>query len=93
MIIEEVSMIGPNFYNFLLYRSFHGRRERWNVKEPEYDKLQGAFGRMPIIIHLGDFLQKKPIASPSLMGERGELGKRWPMLKIKLRMVRKGGAS
>ena len=54
-------MIGPDLYNLLLFRSFHGRRARWNVKESEYDKLQGAFGRMPLVIHLGDFLQKKPI--------------------------------
>ena len=54
-------MIGPDLYNLLLYRSFHGRRTRWSVHENEYDKLDSAFGRMPIVIHLGDFLQKKPI--------------------------------
>ena len=65
LVLEEVSMIGPDLYNLLLFRSFHGRRTRWNVKESEYDKLQGAFGRMPIVIHLGDFLQKKPIGGHS----------------------------
>ena len=59
LILEEVSMIDPRVYNMLLYRSFHGRADRWNVSEAEYDKLNGAFGRMPIVIHLGDFLQKK----------------------------------
>ena len=59
LVLEEVSMIGPDLYNLLLFRSFHGRRTRWSVEESEYDKLQGAFGRMPIMIHLGDFLQKK----------------------------------
>ena len=59
LILEEVSMIGPDLYNLLLYRSFHGRRKRWSVQECEYDKLSSAFGRMPIVIHLGDFLQKK----------------------------------
>jgi hypothetical protein len=44
----------------LLFRAFHGRRHLWEVKEDEYDKLNGAFGRMPIVIHLGDFLQLKP---------------------------------
>ena len=58
-------MIGPDLYNLLLYRSFHGRRKRWSVQECEYDKLSSAFGRMPIVIHLGDFLQKKPIGGHS----------------------------
>ena len=56
LVLEEVNMIGPELYNLLLFRSFHGRRSRWSVEECEYDKLQGAFGRMPIVIHLGDFL-------------------------------------
>jgi hypothetical protein len=53
-------MISPPLYNMLLFRAFHGRRHLWEVKEDEYDKLNGAFGRMPIVIHLGDFLQLKP---------------------------------
>ena len=67
LVLEEVSMIGPDLYNLLLFRSFHGRRSRWNVPESEYDKLQGAFGRMPIVLHLGDFLQKKPIGGYSIL--------------------------
>ena len=59
-------MIGPDFYNMLLSRSFHGRRAQWNVQESEYDKPRAAFGRMPIVIHLGDFLQKKPIGGASI---------------------------
>ncbi len=66
MVLEEVSMIGPDLYNLLLFRSFHGRRAQWSVKESEYDKPLGAFGRMPIVIHLGDFLQKKPIGGASI---------------------------
>ena len=61
LILEEVNMIGPGLYNLLLFRSFHGRRKQWNVVESDYDKLKRAFGRMPMVIHLGDFLQKKPI--------------------------------
>ena len=80
MILEEVSMIGPDLYNLLLYRSFHGRRIRWSVQESEYDKLGSAFGRMPIVIHLGDFLQKKPIGGSSIsliddLKERERAGK------------------
>ena len=63
LILEEISMVAPPLYNMLLYRSFHGRREHWQVQESEYDKVHAAFGRMPIIIQLGDFLQLKPTAS------------------------------
>ena len=66
VVLEEVSMIGPDLYNLLLFRSFHGRRAKWSVQEYEYDKPRGAFGRMPIVIHLGDFLQKKPIGGASI---------------------------
>ena len=66
LVLEEVSMIGPDLYNLLLYRSFHGRGNKWKVQESEYDKLSSAFGRMPIVIHLGDFLQKNPIGGHSI---------------------------
>jgi hypothetical protein len=66
-ILEEVGMISPALFNMLLYRSFHGRRVQWEVSEPLYDKLEGAFGRMPIVIYLGDFLQLRPTASLSLL--------------------------
>ena len=59
-------MVSPNLYNMLLYRSFHGRRDRWEVAEHDYDKLAGAFGRMPLVIHLGDFLQLKPTGGSGL---------------------------
>ena len=63
LIIEEVGTVGPPLYNMLLYRSWHGRARKYEVPESEYDKLHGAFGRMPIVIQLGDFLQLKPTGS------------------------------
>ena len=63
LVIEEVSMISPPLYNMLLYRSYHGRARTWEIPEHEYDKFIGAFGRMPIVVHLGDFLQLKPTGS------------------------------
>ena len=60
LIVEEVSMISPGLYNMVAYRSFLGRADRWEVEERVYDQLEGAFGRMPLVIHLGDFLQLKP---------------------------------
>ena len=59
-IVEEVSMISPNLYNMLAFRSYMGRKAEWGAEEREYDQVGGAFGRMPIVIHLGDFLQLKP---------------------------------
>ena len=67
LVVEEVSMISPALYNMLLYRSFHGRSRAWEVSESMYDKPSGAFGRMPIVIHLGDFLQLKPTNGLSLL--------------------------
>ena len=63
LIMEETSMISPALYNMLLYRSYHGRKQHWDVDESQYDKLNGAFGRMPIVIHLGNLLQLKPTAT------------------------------
>ena len=74
MVLEEVSMISPHLYNMVLYRAFLGRADRWEVAEQDYDQLKGAFGRMPISIHLGDFLQLKPTGSClSLIADFNEL--------------------
>ena len=68
LVVEEISMISPAYYNMLLYRSYHGRKARWEVTEERlYDKFEGAFGRMPIVIHLGDFMQLRPTANYSLL--------------------------
>jgi len=60
LVLEEVSMISPNLYNMLLYRSFHGRRTQFTVEEAGYLTRACAFGRLPIVLYLGDFLQLKP---------------------------------
>ena len=74
LVMEEVSMISPYLYNMLLYRSFLGRADRWEVAEQDYDQLKGAFGRMLISIHLGDFPQLKPTGSGlSLIADFNEL--------------------
>ena len=67
LVLEEVGMISPALYNMLLYRSFHGRTHKYEVPESHYDKLQGAFGRIPLVIHLGDFLQLRPTSAFSLL--------------------------
>ena len=62
-VIEEVSMVSPNLYNMLLYRAFQARRAQCNLQEANYQKPCCAFGRVPIVIYLGDFLQLKPTGS------------------------------
>ena len=61
-------MISPALFNMLLYRSWLARKERWAVREERsYDKMDSAFGRMPIVIYLGDFLQLRPVGGRSLL--------------------------
>ena len=61
LIMEEVSMIGANLYNMLMWRSFQARRDEWQVDQSRWRERSCLFGRMPIVIHLGDFLQLKPV--------------------------------
>ena len=67
LVLEEVGMISPALYNMLLYRAFHGRAANFEVPEAQYDKLQGAFGRVPLVLHLGDFLTTSPWLLPTGM--------------------------
>lgn len=78
LVVEEVGTISPALLNMLLYRSFHGRADRWEVQEPMYDKHSGAFGRMPIVIFLGDFLQLRPTAAMSLLDDLSDAGRDVP---------------
>ena len=74
LIIEEVSMISPALYNMLLYRFYHGRKNRWQVtQERHYVQRKCAFGRMPLKLHLGDFLQLRPTAAMSLLTDMNAL--------------------
>ena len=83
-------MISPQLYNMLLFRSFLGRAERWEVEEKDYDELRGAFGRMPIVIHLGDFLQLKPTGSGvSLIANFDELATRGIELAVEFQSAMK----
>ena len=83
-------MISPQLYNMLLFRSFLGRAEQWGVEEQQYDEMSGAFGRMPIVIHLGDFLQLKPTGSgTSLIADFEELAERGFNLAVEFQSVMK----
>lgn len=67
LIIEEVSMVAAAWYNMLDVRSMHGRSKLHDVTEATYKRPFHHFGRVPIVIHLGDFLQLSPTANISLV--------------------------
>ena len=67
LVIEEVSMVAASWYNMLDVRSMHGRSKTHDVYETTYKRPQHHFGRIPIVIHLGDFLQLSPTANISLV--------------------------
>eukprot|EP00959_Pyramimonas_sp_CCMP1952_P444789 9313016-Pyramimonas_sp.AAC.1 len=67
-------MVSPNLFNMLAYRAFHARRHQCDLQEAKYLKASCAFGRVPIVIYLGDFLQLKPTGSGiSLLSDLQEL--------------------
>ena len=67
LIIEEVSMVSAANYNMLDFRAMYGRTKSHAVTESTYKKPGNSFGRCPIVIHLGDFLQLSPTAQLSLV--------------------------
>ncbi len=60
LIIEEISMVAASLYNMLDWRAMLGRKLEHDVQETSYSHGGCAFGRIPIVVHLGDFLQLKP---------------------------------
>ena len=78
LVIEEISMVSALLYNMLDFRSMLGRRSLFGVDQNTYTKTGCAFGRVPIILHLGDFFQLRPTAQVSLLddlNEQDEAGK------------------
>ena len=77
LIIEEISMVAAPLYNMLDYRAMLGRSQRHEVYathgDPSHDYKYVPFGRCPIVIHLGDFLQLAPTASLSLITNLNEM--------------------
>ena len=67
LIIEEISMVSAMLYNMLDYRAMLGRRVIFKVEPQTYTKVGAAFGRIPIVLHLGDFYQLRPTAQLSLI--------------------------
>ncbi|CAE7263859.1 PIF7 [Symbiodinium sp. CCMP2456] len=69
LIVEEISMVASLLYNMLDYRSMLGRRLSHLVDPQTHTRIIHAFGRVPIVLHLGDFLQLRPIAQLSLLDD------------------------
>ena len=72
LIFEEISMISGGVYNMVDFRSMCGRKDAWDVDESNYKKDHCHFGRIPIVIHLGDFLQLTPTAQIGLIQDVNE---------------------
>ena len=62
-------MVSAPMYNMLDFRSMYGRSKTHEVHEHNYAQRGNAFGKIPIVIHLGDFLQLKPTANTSLIDD------------------------
>lgn len=67
LIVEEVSMVSAAAFNMLDIRSMHARSRNYDVSEATYRKPNHHFGRVPIVIFLGDFLQLSPTANIGLI--------------------------
>ena len=67
LVIEEVSMVAAAIYRMLDFRALLGRSKDFDVSESNYRKPLHHFGRVPIVIHLGDFLQPTPTANLGLL--------------------------
>ena len=69
LVIEEISMVSAAAYNMLDFRAMWGRSRDHGVYEHTYKFTGNAFGRVPIVIHLGDFLQLRPTNQISLLDD------------------------
>ena len=65
-------MMPAAMYNMLDIRAAHGRSATHDVSEMTYSQKDNDFGRVPIVLHLGDFLQLTPTASVGLTTDMNE---------------------
>jgi len=60
LICEESSMVSCELYQAVAYRATLAREKEHNLNKKHWDEPGQEFGAMPLIIHLGDFLQLRP---------------------------------
>ena len=71
-------MMPAEALNVEMYRAMWGRQEQFSVSPDEYADLRQLFGRLPLALFLGDFLQLKPPKQISLADDlfaRARLGR------------------
>ena len=73
LAIEEVSMVAAALHIAFDIRACNGRSETHDVHESTCKRAHHHFGRVPIVLHLGDFLQLKPTGSVGLLTDANEL--------------------
>eukprot|EP00959_Pyramimonas_sp_CCMP1952_P290902 6085403-Pyramimonas_sp.AAC.1 len=56
----------------MAFLSYLGRGAEWGAEKWECDQVGDASGRVPIVIHLGDFLQLKPTGGKAFLISRFE---------------------
>ena len=69
LVVEEISMVSALLYNMLDFRAMIGRGAMFKVTAHTYTRTGHAFGRVPIVLHLGDFFQLRPTAQLSLLDD------------------------
>ena len=69
LVDEEISMMPAEAVNMEMYRATWGRSEKCGVEIDSYAEKECLFGRMPLVLLLGDFLQLKPPRSISLVDD------------------------
>ena len=67
LAIEEVSMVAAALFNAVDIHACRGRSKQCDVQETTYKRPHHHFGRIPILLLLGDFLQLKPTGSIGLL--------------------------
>ena len=82
LVNEEVSMMPAEAINMEMFRAAHGRRLRFQVSMENYAQTRELFGRMPLVLFLGDFLQLKPPKQLSLVDDLVETARNGKQVSV-----------
>ena len=72
LVIEECSMLPAKLLNMLMFRAMFGRRSMTGAQPDDYGETSQLFGRLPLVLLLGDFLQLKPRGGVALLDDLKE---------------------
>ena len=65
LIIDEISMIPATLYRALAYSATQGRAHAHDLNKTDW-RVE-PFGKIPVVLNLGDFMQLRPVSAYSLM--------------------------